>query len=146
MGCDMWEECEPYLCLENELLAVEIGGGLRMADGGDRLDGHLEVDWRARADAAQRAASVVRADAKDSCIAEGIVPARLSIRLISGDEGVVVLGAAHAGAAESRADLESLGGGERHHRVRHLGLEPIKDWLAERGWHAPADACDGAAN
>mmetsp|Transcript_35845 Transcript_35845/g.107226 ORF Transcript_35845/g.107226 Transcript_35845/m.107226 type:complete len:470 (+) Transcript_35845:651-2060(+) len=125
----------PPLCLEGDSLAGEPRGLLRLPDGGHRLDSDLEVDGRTRRDAPERTAGVVGRDAERGPPAvAGLAADRIR------HEGVVVCGASHDGAAKAGADLEALGGRERHHGVRHLGLQPVEDRLAQRGRHAGADA------
>ena len=50
-----------------------------------------------------------------------------------------------ARAREAAADLEALRRGQRHHRLREIGLELVEDRLAEPGGHAARDALDDAA-
>jgi hypothetical protein len=61
------------------------------------------------------------------------------------EEGVVVDGALHGGAAEAGADLESLDGGDAEHGVAEGGLELVEAGLAEARGGVADDAGDGAA-
>mmetsp|Transcript_21977 Transcript_21977/g.74163 ORF Transcript_21977/g.74163 Transcript_21977/m.74163 type:complete len:337 (+) Transcript_21977:140-1150(+) len=125
----------PPLRLEGDVFTGEPRGLLRLPDGRHRLDGDLEVDGRARRNASERTARVVGRDAECGLPARaGLAAERVC------HEGVVVCGASHDGASKAGADLEALGGRERHHRVRHLGLQPVEHWLAQRGRHANAHA------
>ena len=62
------------------------------------------------------------------------------------DEGIIVLATRDLRAAETRADLETLGGGNRHHGVAELRLELVEYRLAKSGGDAADDTGDGTTN
>mmetsp|Transcript_19964 Transcript_19964/g.62085 ORF Transcript_19964/g.62085 Transcript_19964/m.62085 type:complete len:202 (-) Transcript_19964:817-1422(-) len=117
----------PPLGLEDRVDAVKGGRALRLPDCGDGLERNAELDGRAHADAAERAARVVRLGCK-------LAAARRRV----GREGIIVRRAAHVRASEAGANLKALGRWEGEHGVRELGLEAVKDGLAEGGRHAGA--------
>lgn len=123
---------------------VVAGGGLVLGDGGGGLEGDAEEDGHAVGDAALDAAGVVGAG-----LELGARDAELGgLGLADGrghEEGVVVDGALHGGAAEAGADLEGLDGGDAEHGVAEGGLELVEAGLAEAGGGVADDAGDGAA-
>jgi hypothetical protein len=119
--------------LEDDGLAVAGHGVLRLEDGGDGLEGDGEAEGLAVGDAALDAATVVggRGD--------------LTGVRVDG-EGVVVLGAAQAGAGEAVADLEAAAGGQAHHGLGERGGELVEDRGAPAGRDLAGDAADDAAD
>lgn len=57
-----------------------------------------------------------------------------------------MLAAGHLSAAEARADLEALGGGDGQHSVRELRLELVEHWFAQARGHTTDDARHGATD
>ena len=131
------------LGLQDALLEAVGGGGLGLADGGGGLEGDAEVDGGAVGDTALNAAGVVGLGGQ-ALRADGVV-AGASLDLGDG-EGVVVDGAGDLAAAEARADLEALGGGNAEHGVRQLGLELVEAGLAQADGDVADHAGDGAAD
>jgi len=107
------------LGLEHAGRAVVGGRGLRLADGGRRLEGDGEEDVGAVGDAALDAAGVVGGGGERGGRAGG-----------RGDERVVVRAACHAAPAEAAADLEAFRRWDRQHRVRQHRFQLVEAWLA----------------
>lgn len=120
------------LGLENTLLQSVTGSVLGLTDGRGGLEGDAEVDGGTVGDTTLDAAGVVGLGSE---------------ALIGGDdEGVVVNGARHLAAAEARADLEALGGGDAQHRVGQLRLQLVEAGLAQADGHVADDTGHGAAD
>ena len=104
---------------------------LNLRNRGGRLEGDTEKDVLAIADATLDAAGAVRG--------RGDFP-------LLNDEGVVVLAAGEACSREAAANLKSLGGWKAHHRLGEIGLQLVKDGLAQRVRDSANDALDGATD
>lgn len=120
------------LGLENTLLQTVSGGVLGLTNRRRGLEGDAEVDGGAVGDAALDTAGVVGLGDETS--------------IGGGDEGVVVDGTGHLAAAEARANLEALGGGDAQHRVGQLRLQLVEARLAQADGHVADHAGHGAAN
>ena len=103
------------------LLLSDRGGGLERHPQGDRLP---------IADAALDAARVVGGGAQAA--------------ILAGQEGIVVFAAQQQRATEPRADLEALGGRQRHHRLGQVGLELVEHRHPEPHRWPPHQAFDHA--
>ncbi|KAJ0158688.1 hypothetical protein CTA2_11079 [Colletotrichum tanaceti] len=132
---------------QDALLGTVVGGRrLVPADGGGRLEGNAEVDGRAVGDAALDAARVVGLGGQFGPRDAHALGVGGEVGLGRLDEGVVVLRAGDLAAAEARADLEALGGGDAEHGVGELGLELVEAGFAEGRGGVADDAGDGAAD
>mmetsp|Transcript_6980 Transcript_6980/g.15952 ORF Transcript_6980/g.15952 Transcript_6980/m.15952 type:complete len:446 (+) Transcript_6980:231-1568(+) len=106
----------PPLCLKGAVVAGKVGGGLRLADGCGGLEGDAEHNIHPVGDAALHAAAVV---------GDGDHLPVLDVKHI------VVRRPAHSRPRKPRPNLEPLGGRDRHHGVRELGLELVEARLPQ---------------
>ena len=111
-------------------LAAIVDRLLLLADRGGGLEGHPQGDRLAVADASLDAAGVVGGGAQAA--------------LLTGQKGIVVLASEQQRASEPRADLEALGGRQRHHRLCQVGLQLVEHRHAEPHRWPPHHAFDHA--
>lgn len=120
------------LGLQDTLLQIVGSGVLGLADSRRGLEGDAEVD---------------RGTVGDTTLdTTGVVGLGGEALVIRDDEGVVVDGAGHLAAAEARANLEALGGGDAQHRVGQLSLQLIEARLAQTDGHVADHAGHGTTD
>ena len=120
------------LGLELAVLEIIRGGRLGLTDSRRRLEGNAEVNMSAVGDTALDTTGVVGAGG-ETLLGGGLgSQARLHF---GGSEGVIVDGAGHLAASETRANLEPLSGGDTEHSVCQLGLELVEARLAQTNGH-----------
>ncbi len=112
---------------ETGVFARDGHGILRSRDGGGGFESDAEDDGLTIADAALNAAGEIRGGA-DLAVDDA--------------EGVVVLGAAELAAREAGADFKALRGREAEHGLGEIGVEFVKDRLAEPARAAAHDALE----
>ncbi len=111
-------------------VSVERYGLLCLPDGGHGFDGDAKANRFAVGDAALNAAAEIGQCAQPVALAH---------------KAVIMLRAAHAGAAESRADLKAFHRRNGQHGLRQSGFELFKHRFTQAGGQPPADTGDGSA-
>ncbi len=118
--------------VNGDLLRCQVFGHrlLFALDGGRRFNSDAHDDILARTDSTERAAGIIVTDANP-------IPFQ--------DEGIIALGAAHAGLFESAADLHAFGGRHAEHRLPHQRVDFAVHRFAQPGWHTGGVNLDNAS-
>lgn len=70
------------------------------------------------------------------------VSRRAEVAIFTADKAIVVPTPGNLRSREARADLEGLGGRDRHHCMSKLGFELVKNGFAKPGGNVANDASD----